>query len=228
MLAAYAQAGDDVVSLTGLRRGHNLHTGCRRTLTDLDMVEIRFHRRAGCSSAVPVDGDHAQFGRQDRLRWHGAGRRIRLHCSHEDFRPFAELVGICRHSSDAHLDSRATIKATKAKLRLIGRAGGMPRRTILMQFPLDSIIADFDGGIIRGFGHGGPQCRGQAARVSVRANVGVGLHDETLRRFRHAMVMVGRGGGAALTACQCRATGNALYLLRLTHGSVIFDVVQGD
>ena len=192
------------------------------------MVEVRFHRRAGCCPAVPVDGHHAKLGRQYRLRRYGAWRRIRLHSCHHDSRPITQLVGICRHCPDAHFDLRATIQATEAKLRLIGRASRMPRRTIHMPAPLDGVIADFDGRVIRGFGHGGPHGRGQAVRIPVRAEVGVRLHHKAKRSLRHAMVTIGRGGRAALAASQCGATRDAFYLLRLTHGSVILNIIQSD
>ena len=97
-----------------------------------------------------------------------------------------------------------------------------------MLAPLDGVIADFDGRVIRGFGHSRPHGGGQAVRETVRADVGVGLHDETLRRLRHAMVMVSGDGGSALTASQCRATGDALDFLRLTHRSVILNIIQSD
>ena len=226
VLGACFQAGHEVIAQPGLRGADDGHSGSIDALADLDMVEVRLHLRAGRGLAIPVDGNNTKLGGEHRLARHGAWGHVVLDGDDDDARPFAELVRICRHSPDPDLDLRAAIKATKAKLRLIGRSGGMPRRTILMQLPLDSIIADFDCRIVCRLGHGGPHGRGQAMRIPVRPDVSVRLHDETLRRFRHAMVTVRRDGGAALTAGQCRAARDALDLLRLTHGSVIFDVVQ--
>ena len=192
------------------------------------MVEVGFHLPTSSGLAIPMDGDHTQLGGDSRLRWDGAGRRIRLHGGHEDFRPLAKLVRIRRNSPDAHLDLSAAIQAAEANLRLIGGAGGMPWRTVHVLAPLNGVIADFDGGVVRGFGHGGPRSRGQTMRETVAADIGISLHHKAEWCFRHSMVTIGRGGRATLASGQCRATRDAFYLLRLAHGSVVLDVIQSD
>ena len=192
------------------------------------MVEVRFHRRASACLAIPVDGDHAQFGGKHRLGRDGAWRGVGFDGGHDDARPFAQLVRIRRHSPDPDLDLRAAIQAAEAKLRLIRRASGMPRSTVHMPAPFDGIIADLNGGVIRRFGHCRPRSRGQTMRETIRTNVGVGLHDQSERGLRHAMVTIRRGGRATLTSRQCGTARDALDLLRLTDRSVILDVVQRD
>ena len=228
VLGACFQAGHEIIALTGLVCADDGHAGRIDALADLNMVEVRFHRRASACPAIPMDGHHAKLGRKHRLRRYGAWRRVGFDGDHDDARPFAELVTVRGHGSHPDLDLRAAIQASEAKLRLVGGAGGMPGRAIHVLAPLDGVIADFDGGVIRRFGHGGPHGRGQAVRIPVRAEVGVRLHHKTKRSLRHAMVTVGRGGRAALATGQCRATGDALDFLRLTYGSVVFDVVQRD
>ena len=154
------------------------------------MVEVRLHLRAGSGLAVPVDGDHAKLRGKQRLGWYGAWRRIRFDGGHENARPFTKLVRIRRHSPDAHLDLSAAIQTAEAKLRLISRASGMPGRAIHVLAPLDGIIADFDGGVIRRFGHCRPRSRGQTMRETVAADIGISLHHKTKRSLRHAMVTV--------------------------------------
>ena len=222
------QTGHEIIATTGLGGADDGHAGRIDALADLDMVEVRFHRRAGGGPAVPMDGHHAKLRRENRLGRYGAWRRVRFDGGHENARPFAELVRIRRHGPDAHLDLRAAIQAAETELRLIGGAGGMPRRAVHVLAPLDGVIADLNGRVVRGFGHGGPRSRGQTMRETIRANVGVGLHDQSERGFRHAMVTVGRGGRTTLAAGQRCATGDALDLLRLTYGSVVLDVIQGD
>ena len=104
----------------------------------------------------------------------------------------------------------------------------MPRRTIHMLAPLDGIIADLNGRVIGRFGHCGPHGGGQAVGETVAADIRISLHHKAERRFRHAMVMVSGDGGSALTASQCRATGNALDLLRLPDRGIILDIIQSD
>ena len=161
------QTGHKIIATTGLRGADDGHAGRIDALADLDMIEVRFHRRAGGGPAVPVDGHHAKLGRQYRLRRYGAWRRVRFDGGHENARPFAEPVRIRRHSPDTHLDLRAAIQAAETKLRLIGHAGGMPRRAIHVPAPLNGVIADLDGRVVRGFGHGGPRSRGQTMRETI-------------------------------------------------------------
>ena len=161
------QSGHEIIAPTGLGGADDGHAGRIDALADLDMVEIRFHRRAGGGPAVPVDGHHAKLGRQYRLRRGRAWRRIRFDRGHENARPFSELVRIRRHSPDTHLDLRAAIQAAETELRLIGHAGGMPRRAIHVLAPLNGVIADLDGRVVRGFGHGGPRSRGQTMRETI-------------------------------------------------------------
>ena len=225
---AGCQTGHEIVARTGLGGADDGHAGRIDALADLDMVEVRFHLSASACPAVPVDGHHAKLGRQYRLGRYGAWRRVGLDGGHENARPFAELVRIRRDCPDPDLDLRAAIQASEAKLRLIGRAGGMPGRAIHVLTPLNGVIANLNGGIVRCFGHGGPHGGRQSMGIPVRADIRVRLHDQSERGFRHAMVTVGRGGRAALTAGQRGATGDALDLLRLTDRSVILDVVQRD
>ena len=228
VLRAAREAGHKIIALTGLRGGNYPHSSRIDTLADLDVVEVGFHRRAGGGLAIPVDGHHAQFRGKHRLRRHGARGHVGFDGGHDDARPFAELVGIRWHGAYPDLDLSAAVKVAEAQLRLVRRSGRMPRRTVHVLAPLDGIIADLNGRVIGRFGHCGPHGGGQAVGETVRADVGVGLHDQTLRSLRHAMVTVGRGGRAALATGQRGTTSDALDFLRLTHGSVIFDVVQGD
>ena len=227
VLGARRQSGDDVVALPGLGGADDGHAGRIDALADLNMVEVRFHRRATACLAIPVDGHHAKLGRQYRLRRYGAWRHVRFDGGHDSFRPFAELVRIRRHGPDAHLDLRAAIQSAETKLRLISRAGRMPRRTIHVPAPLNGVIADLDGGVIRGLCDSAPRCCGQTVGVPVRPDICVCLHHKPKRSLRHAMVTV-RGGRAALATGQRGTTGDALDLLRLTHRSVILDVIQRD
>ena len=221
------QTGHKIIARTGLGGADDGHAVRIDALADLDMVEVRFHLSASACPAIPVDSHHAKLGRENRLGRHGAWRRIRLHSCHHDGRPFAELVRIRRHCPDAHLDLRAAIQAAEAELRLIGRAGGMPGRAIHVLAPLDGVIADLDGGIVRGFGHGGPRSRGQTMRETIRTNVGVRLHHKPKRSIRHTMVLLG-GGTPALAAGQLRAAGDAGDLLRGPHLRVVYLVVEGN
>ena len=222
------QTGHKIIALTGLGGADDGHAGRIDALADLDMVEVRFHLSASACPAIPVDGDHSKLGRENRLRRYRARSHVRFDGGHENARPFAELVRIRRHGPDAHLDLRAAIQAAETELSLIGGAGGMPERAIHVLAPLDGVIADLDGGVIRRFGHCRPRSRGQTMRETIRTNVGVGLHDQSERGFRRAMVTVGRGGRAALAAGQRGAAGDALDLLRLSDGCIVFDVVQCD
>ena len=192
------------------------------------MIEIRLHLSASACLAVPMDGNHAQFGGKHRLRRDGAWRGVGFDGGHDDARPFAKLVAVRGHGAHPDLDHGSTVQAAEAELRLIRRAGRMPRSTIHMLAPLNGVIADFDGRVVRGFGHGRPHGRGQTVGIPVRAEVGVRLHHKTKRSPRHAMVTVGRGGRAALATGQCGTARDALDLLRLSDGCVVFDVVQGD
>ena len=222
------QTGHKVIASTGLGGADDGHAVRIDALADLDMVEVRFHLSASVCPAIPMDGHHAKLRRQYRLRRHGAWRRIRFDRGHENARPSAELVRIRRHSPDAHLDLRAAIQAAEAKLRLIGRAGGMPGRAVHVLAPLDGVIADFDGGVIRRFGHCRPRSRGQTMRETIAADIGVRLHHKPKRSLRHAMVTIRRGCRTTLATGQRGAAGDALDLLRLAHGCIVFDVVQGD
>ena len=192
------------------------------------MVEVRFHLSASACLAIPVDGHHAKLGRQYRLRRHGAWRRVRFDGGHENARPFSELVRIRRDCPDPDLDLRAAIQAAETELRLIGGAGGMPGRAILMQLPLDQIIGDLDGGVIRGLRDRTPRGCSQTMRIPIRADIRVGLHHKAEWCLRHAMVTIRRGGRTTLATGQRGTTGDALDLLRLTHGSVILDIIQSD
>ena len=104
----------------------------------------------------------------------------------------------------------------------------MPGRAIHVLAPLNGVIADFDGGVIRRFGHCRPRSRGQTMRETVAADIGISLHHKPKRSLRHAMVTIRRGGRTTFATGQSGATGNALELLRLTHGSVILDIIQSD
>ena len=192
------------------------------------MVEVRFHLSVSACPAIPMDGHHAKLRRQYRLRRHGTRRHVRFDRGHENARPFAELVRIRWHSPDPDLDLCATVQTAEAKLRLVSRASGMPGRAILVQLPLDRIGGDFDCRVVRGLRDRAPRGCGQTVRIAIRAYIGISLHDQSERRFRHAMVTVRRGGRAALAAGQRGATGDALDFLRLSDGCIVFDVVQGD
>ena len=122
---------------------------------------------------------------------------------------------------------RAAIQAAEAELRLIGRAGGMPRRAVHVLAPLNGVIADFDGGVIRGLCDSAPRCCGQTVGVPVRPDICVCLHHQASRSIRHTMVLLG-GGTPALAAGQLRAAGDAGDLLRGPHLRVVYLVVEGN
>ena len=225
VLGTGCQTGHEIVALTRLGSADDLHSSRVSALADLNMVEVRFHLSASACLAIPVDGHHAKLRREHRLRRHGAWRRIRFDSCHHDGRPFAELVRIRWHSPDPDLDLRAAIQAAEAKLRLIGRSGGMPGRAIHVLAPLDGITANLNGGIVRGLRDRTPRGGRQTMRIPIRADIRVGLHDQTERRFWDAMVTVGRGGRTTLATGQRGTTGDALDLLRLSDRCIVFDVV---
>ena len=221
------QTGHKIIAPTGLGGADDGHAVRIDALADLDMVEVRFHLSASACPAIPMDGHHAKLRRQYRLRRHGTRRRIRLHSCHDDARPFAELVRICWHSPDAHLDLRAAIQAAETELRLIGRAGGMPGRTVHVPAPFDAVRRYLDGRVVRGLRDRAPHGGRQTIGVPVGPDVGVGLHHQTSRSIRHTMVLLG-GGTPALAAGQLRAAGDAGDLLRGPHLRVVYLVVEGN